>query len=99
MEKNLIEQLTYTTIGGSLLLSMSGFTLPTVSTLGLGLGGVVVWQLTLLVTLTLYSKHNPAFEATGGPYSTVTASSHVLVHFASCFSVTPGIEPSDDAGE
>lgn len=45
MEKNLTEQLTYATIGGSLILGMSNFTLPTVSTLGLGLGGVAVGSL------------------------------------------------------
>ena len=45
MEKNLNEQIVYSTIGGSLLLGMSGFTLPTVSTLGLGLGGVAVGSL------------------------------------------------------
>jgi hypothetical protein len=45
MEKNFNEQLTYATIGGSLILGMSNFTLPTVSTLGLGLGGVAVGSL------------------------------------------------------
>ena len=47
-----------------------------------GLGGVpvpVVWHVTSLVTLTLYSKHNPAIDATGGPYSTVSTSVHVLL--------------------
>ena len=46
-------------------------------------GGLETKQLTRLVTFTLYSKHKPALEATGGPYSVVTTSSHSTVQLAS----------------
>ena len=47
------------------------------------LGSLVISQLTRLVTLTLYWKHKPALEATGGPYSTLTTSSHFNSQLAS----------------